>query len=124
AAYRDMRSTPVRSPRRTTCAFVALLMRGIDAGESPGARAFSCMRASLRALVLTLVSMGAASLASGQPARPTTPSATRLRPPAVPLVAVDPYFSIWSPADRLTDAATVHWTGHPHPLASLIRVDG
>src|SRR3954447_8837306 len=47
-----------------------------------------------------------------------------LRPPAVPLVTCDPYFSIWSQGDKLTDVNTTHWTGKPHRLTSQVMVDG
>jgi hypothetical protein len=48
----------------------------------------------------------------------------KFRPPATPLVACDPYFSIWSPGGDLAAVDTTHWTGKPHRLISLVRIDG
>ena len=46
------------------------------------------------------------------------------RPPAVPLVANDPFFSVWSAADQLTDVETAHWSGAAQPISVVLRADG
>ncbi len=47
-----------------------------------------------------------------------------LRPPAVPLVTHDPYFSVWSFSDALAGDRTRHWTGAFHGMVGMARVDG
>ena len=55
-------------------------------------------------------------------AAPLFCAAAALRPPAVPLVVTDPYFSIWSTSDKLADSWPSHWNGHPAALHALLRV--
>lgn len=52
-----------------------------------------------------------------------TQALTAFRPPAIPLVVHDPYFSIWSTTDKLTDDWAKHWTGRNHAMGGLVRID-
>ena len=49
---------------------------------------------------------------------------TKFRPSAVPLVTVDPYFSIWSFNDVLANDTTRHWTGRRNPMTGIVKIDG
>ena len=72
-----------------------------------------------RLALIAAAAVAALTVAAGPATQPMP-----FRPPAVPLVTADPYLSIWSEADHLTDRNTRHWTGHPQSLLSLVRVDG
>jgi len=66
------------------------------------------------ALLMALAWLPAATVSAGE----------AFQPRAVPLVTNDPYFSIWSFTDHLTDDLTRHWTGAPQSLESMVRIDG
>ena len=46
------------------------------------------------------------------------------RLPALPLIANDPYFSVWMPGDKLNSAEPVHWSGAPKHLDGHLVIDG
>ena len=48
----------------------------------------------------------------------------KLRPPATPLITVDPFFSVWSNSDKLYEADTVHWTGKRNDICGTVVIDG
>ena len=48
----------------------------------------------------------------------------KFRPAAVPLITVDPYFSIWSCDDALYGGPTEHWSGKLCPIMAGVLIDG
>jgi len=47
-----------------------------------------------------------------------------MRNPSIPLITVDPYFSVWCPHEVLNYVETVHWTGKSNPITGSVFVDG
>lgn len=48
----------------------------------------------------------------------------KFRPTAIPLATTDPFFSIWSFSDRLTDDVPRHWTGQSQTIFGALLIDG
>lgn len=79
----------------------------------------------MKKLLMSVAVFATALFANAQTPADFVPyKSTKLRLPSVPLVVSDPYFSIWSPYDKLNDGDTRHWTNDEKPLEGLLRVDG
>lgn len=48
----------------------------------------------------------------------------KMRAPSVPLITVDPFFSVWSPDETLNVTNTVHWTGKSNFILGTANIDG
>ena len=50
----------------------------------------------------------------------------KMRCPAIPLITVDPYFSVWAQANTLNDRREpiIHWTGASNTMLGTVTVDG
>ena len=48
----------------------------------------------------------------------------KLRAPAVPLITVDPYFSVWAPYEILNYRETEHWTRSKNDIYGRVFIDG
>lgn len=47
----------------------------------------------------------------------------KMRMPSIPIIAVDPYFSVWS-FDELNKSFPTHWTGSRNAMLGTVNVDG
>ncbi len=47
----------------------------------------------------------------------------KLRAPAVPLITIDPYFSVWSRDENINFYETEHWTNKPNSIIGTVFID-
>jgi hypothetical protein len=91
-------------------------MRNSPALRATLDRCITIFRAAIFAVAIFISLIGSRALTAQEP--------VTARTPATPLVAHDPYFSIWSFDDDLTGGPTRHWTGTRQQMTGLVRVDG
>ncbi len=48
----------------------------------------------------------------------------KLRAPAVPLITVDPFFTVWAPDINLNYSKTEHWSGLGNSIIGTVNIDG
>ena len=79
----------------------------------------------MRKILLLLAAFVAATFMQAQTPDYFVPyQQTSLRLPSVPLLVNDPYFSFWSPYNKLTDGTVKHWDDQQKAMDGLLRVDG
>ena len=47
----------------------------------------------------------------------------KMRMPAIPLITIDPYFSVWT-TESANKQTAYHWTGKPNTILGLVKIDG
>lgn len=82
------------------------------------------MNMNVKQLFAALLLLLPVSISAQQPTYFTPYQTTQLRLPSVPLLVNDPYFSFWSPFDKLTGGTVRHWSDAEKPIDGLLRVDG